>query len=87
MATTPIIAPVVPAEGQVNVILDSKTLEQCLKTVSSFGQTTYHNLCTGVQYDLPWGTVDWALCLFLLACGISVLGAIIAVFYLMVSDF
>jgi hypothetical protein len=52
-----VVAPVV--EGSANIVIDSKTLEQCLKTMSSFGSTTYYNICTNTTTTVPWGSVDW----------------------------
>ena len=52
-----VVAPVV--EGSANIVIDTKKKEQCLKTMSSFGSTTYYNICTNTTTIVPWGSVDW----------------------------
>lgn len=32
---------------------------QCIKTAESFGETAYYNICSGLNYTVPWGSVDW----------------------------
>lgn len=32
---------------------------QCIKTAESFGETAYYNICTGQNYTIPWGSIDW----------------------------
>ncbi len=49
-----------------NLNVDAKTLEQCLKSVSDFGGTTYQNICTGASNFVAWGSVDWVLTVFIL---------------------
>lgn len=42
-----------------NLNIDSKTLEACLKTINNVGSTTYQNICTGEATVVPWGVLDW----------------------------
>ena len=59
------------SEQTLNLNLDSKTLEACLKTVNSWGETTYQNICTGASVTVPWGQMDYVPAL---------LGALLVVF-------
>lgn len=34
---------------------------ECIKSVSNFGFTTYHNICNGTSVNVPWGMVDMVL--------------------------
>lgn len=34
---------------------------ECVKATSKFGETIYHNICTGGTSVVPWGNADWAL--------------------------
>lgn len=47
-----------------NLNIDSKTLEMCLKTIDNIGSTTYQNICNGTESIVPWGTMDWLSFLF-----------------------
>lgn len=33
----------------------------CIQSANDFGVTHYHNICTGIATNVPWGTSDWAL--------------------------
>lgn len=35
----------------------------CLRSVSDFGSTTVHNICSGATHTVPWGSADWAFAL------------------------
>jgi hypothetical protein len=59
--------------GTQNLNIDIKTLEMCLKSVTSYGHTTYMNICTGAQTVVPWGCGDWAMAIFLTTLGASVI--------------
>ena len=41
----------------------------CLRSVSDFGKTTVHNICNGATSEVPWGSADWTLAIFLIAFG------------------
>ena len=43
----------------VNLNIDAKTLEQCLKSISNWGETIYQNICTGQSSSVTWGTMDF----------------------------
>lgn len=32
---------------------------ECIKSVSNIGSTTYMNICTGKNVDVPWGMADY----------------------------
>ena len=57
----------------INLNLDAKTLEQCLKSINHFGGVTYQNICSGIQTFVPWGELDRIGILLLLGLGFSVL--------------
>lgn len=61
--------------GTQNLNIDSQTLDQCLKSISNFGSTTYQNICTGQTYSVGWGGLDWVGIILLLA-----LGSIVVIF-------
>jgi hypothetical protein len=44
-----------------NLNVDSKTLEACLKTRTMIGYTEYRNICTGQNTQVPWGVTDYLL--------------------------
>jgi hypothetical protein len=46
---------------------------QCIKTAENFGNTVYHNICSGQNYTIPWGSVDWITNL----AGIGIAAAVI----------
>ena len=56
-----------------NLNLDAKTLETCLKSINNFGYTVYQNICTGQQNLVHWGDADWFLVVFLFGIGLIVL--------------
>jgi hypothetical protein len=60
-----------------NLDIDTKTLEQCLKEISHIGGTTYQNICTGENVFVPWGTLDWIVVLGLGLLGLVSLGIFI----------
>ena len=57
--------------GTQNINIDAKTLEQCLKGTSKFGETIYKNICTGETYSVPAGQWDWIVAIVLTLIGIS----------------
>lgn len=50
-----------------NINLDTKTLEQCLKTIDNFGNTVYVNICSGKSYTISWGSMKWLPLVLLIA--------------------
>lgn len=64
-------------DSVVNLNVDAKTLEQCLKATSNYGETLYRNICTGTVTSVPWGTVDWALAIVLTSLGVALLGVLL----------
>lgn len=34
---------------------------ECVRTVSNIGGSIVHNICSGAQTAVPWGTLDWVL--------------------------
>ena len=65
-------------EQTVNLNVDAKTLEQCLKSTSNFGETIYRNICTGAQTAVAWGSVDWTIALVLTGLGVAFLLFLVA---------
>jgi hypothetical protein len=60
-----------------NLNIDGKTLEMCLKSISNFVGTTYQNICNGTVNYVAWGGADWFLAILL-----SLLGIIVVVMFL-----
>lgn len=42
-----------------NINLDQRTLDMCLKEINNIGSTTYQNICTGQSTVVPWGVGNW----------------------------
>jgi hypothetical protein len=68
-----------------NLNVDSKTLEQCLKEISNWGGTTYQNICDGTSKFVPWGSVDYFWYLTLGIAGIVVVGLFVALIVMMIK--
>jgi hypothetical protein len=58
---------------------NSQTLSECIKTINSFGATTYQNICTGQANVVLWGGADWALAILAGIFGLSIIAMILAV--------
>lgn len=58
---------------QLNINVDAKTLDMCIKQISNWGSTTYQNICTGSTVIVPAGTFDWTVTILLMAGGIVIL--------------
>lgn len=68
----------VPTEITVN-----QNAAQCIKEVSYFGSTVYHNICNGTMTNVPWGGADWFGAIVLCSLGAAlVIGAIFLVLLL-----
>lgn len=63
--------------GQLNLNIDSKTLDACLKTVSNIGSDTYQNICTGQSAVVQWGVGDWFTAMFVASFGVLIVVIII----------
>jgi len=50
-----------------NINLDQKTLEACLKTITNLGSTTYLNICTNQTSVVPWGLGEWVVGMIVLS--------------------
>jgi len=67
----------------------SVTLKQntaaCIHSAAHWGETVYHNICSGTTYTMPWGSVDYWLIggatAFLIGLGLFVIVAVIGVIY------
>lgn len=70
-----------------NLNIDSKTLEQCLKSISDFGGTTYQNICTGASNYVAWGGADWFLAIILCILGAGFALVMLAIFFRVLTDF
>lgn len=47
--------------GELNLNIDQKTLEACLKPIQNITNTTYQNVCTGQSVIVPAGTFDYVI--------------------------
>ncbi len=45
----------------INLNLESKTLEACIKQTYDIGANVYTNICTGQVSEVPWGSMDWVV--------------------------
>lgn len=72
MPTPAAIAPITAAPEQTRIALDQT---YCIKVQSDVGQTITHNICTGAQSVVPWGSADWLS--FWALCGVGVLVAVL----------
>ena len=45
----------------------------CIKEADYFGSTTYYNICTGSQTNVPWGGFGWFELALLFALGLALL--------------
>ena len=52
-------------EQLLNLNIDSRSLDQCLKTIENLGSTAYQNICTGQLVSVPWGFFTWFSAIFL----------------------
>jgi len=73
--------------GTQNLNIDSKTLEQCLKTVSNFGSNTYQNICTGESSVVSWGNADWVGIIVLSLLGIGFVLVFLILMFKMIFDY
>ena len=69
--------------GNIDLQIDSQTLEQCLKSINNFGKTTYQNICTGQVTVVPWGALEWIVVLILIMIGLAMAGMMLR----MILDF
>ena len=53
-------------QSALNLNIDSKTLDSCLKTINNIGSTTYQNICTGQSVVVPLGSLDLLCSIFAL---------------------
>jgi fructose-1,6-bisphosphatase len=45
--------------GTVNLNIDQKTLDMCLRNVDNFGNTIIQNICNGQSVTVQWGSMGW----------------------------
>jgi hypothetical protein len=50
---------------------------ECIHAASGLGQTTYYNICGHSVNVVPWGSADWAGCLFLTVLASLLIGTLI----------
>ena len=70
-----------------NLNIDAQTLEQCLKTITRFGENVYQNICDGSTNIVPWGGVDWLLLIVLTTLGISFCFMFIGIIWSVLRDY
>lgn len=49
------------SSANVNLNIDQKTLDMCIKTINNFTSTTYQNICNGQSVTLPTGIYDYIM--------------------------
>lgn len=63
--------------GKVDLNIDQKTLEACLKSINNIGGTVYQNICTGQEKFVPWGSADWLGVIFITGLVITLIWVLI----------
>lgn len=48
-------------------------IAMCMKQASSWGHTSFYNVCKGTKEIVPWGSMDWTSTLI----GVGLFGAIV----------
>ncbi len=61
----------------INLNLDAKTLEACIKETYNFGANIYTNICDGSVTNVPWGSLDWFMLALLF--GLLIIGAVLII--------
>ncbi len=69
-----------------NLNIEGKTLEMCLKSINNFGGTTYQNICNGTINYVAWGGVDWVLVIILSLLGIAIAGFILGMMFKIILE-
>jgi len=69
--------------NNLNLNIDQKTLEMCLKTIDNIGSTTYQNICTGQSTVVQWGSAQWGTLFGVIIMITTVFSFIVRVMYLM----
>jgi hypothetical protein len=59
----------------------------CLRSVSDFGKTTVHNICSGSISEVPWGSADWTAAVVLTVLGAMIILSFIAMVIAMIRAF
>lgn len=72
--------------GTQNLNIDSKTLEQCLKSINNFGSTIYQNICTGESSVIVWGDADWLGWIILSLLGIGFILMFLTMIFKIILD-
>lgn len=62
-----------------NLNVDSRTLEACLKTINNFGSTVQQNICTGQSVSIPWEGLDWVIVIVIFAFALIILDFLIGI--------
>lgn len=68
--------------GQVNLNVDQKTLDMCIKEVNNFTSTTFVNICNGQSSIVPTGTFDY----FMFFGALAFFGTILFVLWKVILD-
>lgn len=72
--------------NQDQVINLNQNASDCIKSANKFGETVYTNICNGNVSHVMWGGADWALALFLIGLGTTVLLVLLCVCVMTILD-
>lgn len=73
--------------GTVNLNVDQKTLDMCIKSTSNWGHTLYTNICNGESYVIQAGSFDWTITIVFLVLGVGIGLSLIAMFLKMTFSY
>lgn len=63
----------------------NQTAAQCLHSTDNLGSTIIHNICTGADTTIPWGSADWGMCalatLFVVGVAACFFAIAVAIFF------
>ena len=60
---------------------------ECIQSAQSIGYTTYVDICGHTTTTVSWGSLDWALAGIIGLAALCLLGVILAVVYMFVTEF
>lgn len=70
-----------------NINLNTENVQECIKTMTHWGETAYHNVCEGTSTMVSWGAMDYLLAIGLIAFfGVTILAFFVMV-YKMAFDY
>lgn len=62
------------------------TQADCLRSINNIGNNVVHNICSGEQVTIPWGSADWLGAIALSGVAVIVLVLFAALITMIVRD-